>query len=150
MQPPLGESTRAMPTWSRPRQAVVLFVRGATAPAAWHVAVVVGTILSVVNQGATVAAGDASLGTWLRVGFNYLVPYVVASIGFLKACRRSDDSTPPEAHANSDRQGRMNGRREATDGAPAAPTDRGLGRERARRPLSRADRSSDRSRAPRR
>jgi hypothetical protein len=88
--PSQGQPTTPGPTWTRPRDAVVLFVCGVTAPAVWRVAVVVGTILSVVNQGAVLAAGEATGGTWLRVAFNYLVPYVVASVGFLKACRRPD------------------------------------------------------------
>lgn len=61
-------------------------------------ALVVGTILSVVNQGAVILNGTASWGTWMRVAFNYLTPYVVASIGFasgvseqlVRSGRRSD------------------------------------------------------------
>jgi hypothetical protein len=48
---------------------------------------VVGTLLSAVNQGHLIAGGDADLVTWIRVGVNYLVPYTVASIGFLSARR---------------------------------------------------------------
>lgn len=38
------------------------------------VALVVGTILSLVNQGSVVLGGEASWLTWLRVGVNYLTP----------------------------------------------------------------------------
>lgn len=78
------------PEWTTWSEAVGLLVRGATARAAWKVALVVGTILSAVNQGSVLAGGDATAVTWLRVGFNYCVPYVVASVGFLAACRRPD------------------------------------------------------------
>lgn len=96
MRSPQAGPTSPGPTWTRPRDAAVLFACGATAPAVWRVAVVVGTILSVVNQGAVIAAGEASAGIWLRVAFNYLVPYVVASIGFLKACRHPGEGAGPE------------------------------------------------------
>lgn len=75
------------PACSTRRQALGLFARGVTVRVAGGVALVVGTILSVVNQGAVIFGGDASWLTWIRVGVNYLTPYVVASIGFLASCR---------------------------------------------------------------
>ncbi|MFC6844449.1 hypothetical protein ACIP4U_27485 [Streptomyces caelestis] len=33
-----------------------------------------GTLLSLVNQGAVIAAGGATAATWWRMLFNYLVP----------------------------------------------------------------------------
>lgn len=74
-------------TWSRPAEAVWLFLSGRTARAAIPVALVVGTILSAVNQGHLVLAGDVGAATWVRIAVNYLVPFCVASIGFLAACR---------------------------------------------------------------
>lgn len=50
-------------------------------------AAVVGTILSAVNQGDVLLGGAAGTGTWIRVAVNFLVPFCVASIGFLSACR---------------------------------------------------------------
>ncbi len=58
-----------------------------TVRAAGPVALVVGTILSAVNQGSTIVDGATTWVTWVRVGVNYCVPFVVASIGFLSACR---------------------------------------------------------------
>lgn len=80
-------------SWRRCGEAVALFLRGATATAAWPTALVVGTILSAVNQGDLIVTGAATLGTWLRVAFNYAVPFVVASIGFLSAHRVRDDAS---------------------------------------------------------
>jgi len=51
------------------------------------IAVVVGTLLSLVNQGGVILAGDARLVTWARVGFNYLVPFCVSSAGFFASQR---------------------------------------------------------------
>lgn len=75
------------PAWSHPTEALWLFLRGVTVRTACKVAVVVGTLLSAVNQGDVIAAGGATWGTWLRVAFNYLVPFMVSSIGFPSACR---------------------------------------------------------------
>lgn len=77
----------ARPEWGTWPQAAVLLLRGTTVKVAWRVALVVGTVLSLVNQGAVLAEGRADTATWLRIVVNYLVPYVVASIGFLTACR---------------------------------------------------------------
>lgn len=76
------------PSWSRPTEAVLLFLRGATASTAWRVALLVGALLSAVNQGTVVLDGAATTATWVRIAFNFVVPYVVASIGFLSACRQ--------------------------------------------------------------
>lgn len=64
-----------------------LFLAGVTVRTAWKVAAVVGTVLSAVNQGAVITGGDATPATWARVGVNYLVPFLVSSVGFLSACR---------------------------------------------------------------
>jgi hypothetical protein len=74
-------------TWSRPATALSLLVRGRTAHVAAPVAAVVGTVLSSVNQGAIIASGDATLGTWIRVAVNYFVPFLVSSYGYLPARR---------------------------------------------------------------
>lgn len=73
--------------WSTRREALGLFTHGVTVRTALPTALVVGTILSTVNQAAVIAGGDAGAATWARVGVNYLVPFLVASIGFLSARR---------------------------------------------------------------
>jgi len=78
-------------TWSHPSQAVLLFLRGATARTAVPVAAVVGTVLSAVNQGDVVLSGTASLWAWGRIAVNYLVPFLVASFGYLSARRSPPD-----------------------------------------------------------
>jgi len=73
--------------WRRPAEAVGLFLRGRTLRTAIPTALIVGSVLCAVNQGATLAAGQATAGTWVRMVINYLVPFVVASIGYLGARR---------------------------------------------------------------
>jgi hypothetical protein len=54
------------------------------------VAAVVGTVLSAVNQGSVIVDGKATASTWVRVGVNYLVPFLVSSAGFLSASRNRE------------------------------------------------------------
>lgn len=74
-------------SWSHPRQAVGWFLKGRTVRTAAPTAAVVGTVLSAVNQGAVIAGGHATGTTWVQVAVNYAVPFTVASIGYLSACR---------------------------------------------------------------
>lgn len=65
----------------------MLIISGAT----WHVssraAVLVGTILTAVNQGDHVLAGAVTWPTGARIVANYAIPYVVAGVGFLSGYR---------------------------------------------------------------
>lgn len=49
------------------------------------VAAVVGCVLSAINEGAQIATGSAGWLTWLRVGLNFVVPFLVSSYGYLTA-----------------------------------------------------------------
>jgi hypothetical protein len=62
-----------------------MFARGVTVPTAARIAAVVGTWLSLMNQGRAIADGNAP---WLKVALNYLTPFVVSSLGYLAARRR--------------------------------------------------------------
>lgn len=80
-------------SWTRPRDAALLVLRGRTAHTAFPVAIVVGTVLSLVNQGSTILAGTATTSTWVRVAVNYAVPFIVASVGYLAGRRTPADAT---------------------------------------------------------
>jgi len=75
------------PSWSTRRQGVRLFLRGVTIRAAAPVAVVAGTLLSLINQGTALFAGRLATGVLVKVAVNYATPFVVASLGFLAAGR---------------------------------------------------------------
>ncbi len=82
-------STPAAPaTWSTPGEAVRLWFRRSTLRKTIKIALVVGTILSLINQLGVILDGRANYATWIRVGANYLVPFCVSSTGFLSATRR--------------------------------------------------------------
>lgn len=89
-QPATGRPATAVPPWSSPIEACRLIIGGVTFRTCARVAVVVGTILTLVNQGSVILAGDASVATWIRVAVNYLVPFIVSSIGYLAPFRRRD------------------------------------------------------------
>ena len=73
------------PTWVSYRDAARLFLRGATLPTAVRISVVVGTWLSLMNQGGLIVDGHPP---WVKLVLNYLTPFVVASLGYLAARRR--------------------------------------------------------------
>lgn len=74
--------------WSRPREALALLLSGATARTCLPVALVVGTVLSLVNQGDVVAQGTAGGEVVLKVLANYAIPFLTSSTGALLAVRQ--------------------------------------------------------------
>jgi hypothetical protein len=78
----------AAPAWSTPMEALRLCFLRSTLRKTIRIALVVGTILSLINQSGVIFDGRANFVTWIRVGANYLVPFCVSSIGFLSATRR--------------------------------------------------------------
>ena len=78
------------PSWSTPREALHIVFLRSTLRKTTRIALVVGTILSLINQLGVILDGRANYATWIRVGANYLVPFCVSSTGFLTATKRSD------------------------------------------------------------
>ncbi len=76
-------------TWSTPLEALGIVFTRTTLRKTIRIALVVGTILSLINQAGVIFGGDATAVTWIRVGANYLVPFCVSSAGFLSATRRA-------------------------------------------------------------
>lgn len=105
MSPPNGpertsppRARRVVPTWSTPVQGFVLILRGYTARTGTIVSVVVGTLLSAVNQGSVIISGHVSAVAWIRVATNYVVPFLVSSVGYLAPSRerRTHGEEPPQ------------------------------------------------------
>lgn len=74
-------------TWCTGREAIALCFSRRTLRRTVKIALVVGTILTAINQGEVIADGEATVVTWLRTGANYIVPFIVSSTGFLSATR---------------------------------------------------------------
>lgn len=51
------------------------------------IAIVVGVLLTVINQGGVIAAGDATTATWARCALNFVVPFLVSNAGLLSGRR---------------------------------------------------------------
>lgn len=73
--------------WRSWWQAVRLIVTGATFPLAARIALVVGTLLTAINLGSAIVDGRHDLALAVRVASNYLIPYVVSSLGVLSRSR---------------------------------------------------------------
>ncbi len=80
-------SLTTRPSWSTYGEAVRVWFSRRTLRKTIKIALVVGTLLSLINQGSVVFGGRATWVTWVRVGFNYLVPFCVSSLGYLSATR---------------------------------------------------------------
>lgn len=73
--------------WSHPREAVWLLLSGATFRTCAPIALCVGTLLSLVNQGDVLARGNLSPLLFAKIGLNLLIPYLTSSAGALLSFR---------------------------------------------------------------
>jgi hypothetical protein len=51
------------------------------------IAIVVGIILTAINQGSVIVGGHATAATWVRCALNFIVPFLVSNAGLLAARR---------------------------------------------------------------
>ena len=68
---------------------------GQTLAVALPIALVVGSVLLAVNQGSQIVSGRVGWSTIVRGVANYAIPYVVSSIGFLRAPQMRHGSGSP-------------------------------------------------------
>jgi len=57
-----------------------------------RIALVVGTVLTLINQADVIARGHATNLTWVKVGMNFVVPFVVSNLGVLAASKTMHES----------------------------------------------------------
>jgi hypothetical protein len=48
-----------------------------------RIALVVGVILTLINQSGVLFSGEATTLTWIRCGLNFVVPFLVSNAGLL-------------------------------------------------------------------
>jgi hypothetical protein len=53
------------------------------------IALVVGLLLTAVNQLDVIVSGEATTTTWLRSALNFVIPFLVANVGLLSARREA-------------------------------------------------------------
>jgi hypothetical protein len=49
------------------------------------IALIVGVVLTIINQGGVITSGHATTTTWVRCGLNFVVPFLVSNAGLLSA-----------------------------------------------------------------
>jgi hypothetical protein len=74
--------------WTRPHEAAWLLLCGATFRTCAPIALVVGTVLSLVNQGDVLVRGMADERVAWKIAANLLIPFLTSSLGALLAVRR--------------------------------------------------------------
>ena len=57
------------------------------------IALVVGIVLTLINQLDVIVNGDATVATWIKAGANFCVPFVVSNLGLLAGKRVEDRTT---------------------------------------------------------
>lgn len=77
------------------REALSICMRRELLRRTLRIALVVGVILTLINQADVIIGGDASTATWIKVGLNFCVPFVVSNLGLL-AGKRAEAPRPPE------------------------------------------------------
>lgn len=63
------------------------------------VALIVGTLLTLINQGDRILSGDVDRAVGLRIMANFLIPWCVSSIGYISARRAAEDRGPAPSDA---------------------------------------------------
>ena len=76
------------PTWSTWRETPPVVLHRPHLRNTVRIALIVGTVLFVINQLDVVLRGAATPVVWLKVALTYLVPFCVANLGILIASRR--------------------------------------------------------------
>jgi len=59
-----------------------------------RIALVVGAVLTAINQLDVILRGDASTAVWVKCGMNFVTPFIVSNLGLLSG-RRSKASAGP-------------------------------------------------------
>jgi Na+-translocating ferredoxin:NAD+ oxidoreductase RnfE subunit len=60
-----------------------------------RIALVVGVILTLINQADVIIRGEATAVTWIKAAGNFVVPFIVSNLGLLAGKRA--DARPPAA-----------------------------------------------------
>lgn len=70
-----------------PMAAIAVCCRRANLRRTVRIALVVGTVLTAINQGDVLVRGQASAATAVKIVFNFLIPFIVSNLGVLAGDR---------------------------------------------------------------
>jgi hypothetical protein len=75
--------------WSRGGvgQALSIIMRPEHLRRTLRIALIVGVVLTLINQADVIIGGEANAVTWIKVGLNFCVPFVVSNLGLLAGKR---------------------------------------------------------------
>ena len=76
-------------------QSLEIVFRGENLRRTIRIALVVGTILTLINQLDVFIHGNETTLTWIKVGLNFCVPFVVSNLGLLAGKRADGDALDP-------------------------------------------------------
>jgi len=66
-----------------------------------RIALIVGVLLTAINQGAVITAGHVTAATWVRSGLNFVVPFLVSNAGLLSGRHPESRSGGPGPEENA-------------------------------------------------
>ncbi len=81
----------ASPTWTTWREAATVVLYRPHLRSTVTIALIVGTVLFVINQLDVVVRGDATAVVWIKATVTYVVPFCVSNAGVLVASRVERD-----------------------------------------------------------
>jgi hypothetical protein len=73
------------------KQAIRICLRGEHLRRTVRIALVVGTILTLINQADVIVRGDGTAVTAIKVAANFVVPFIVSNLGLLAGKRAERD-----------------------------------------------------------
>ncbi len=89
---------------SRTRSAIAYCLRRKHLRRTVRIALVVGVVLTAINQLDIILAGDATALTWIKLPLNFVVPFVVSNLGLLSSRPDPDDAASSTARSDVDRR----------------------------------------------
>jgi Na+-translocating ferredoxin:NAD+ oxidoreductase RnfE subunit len=66
-----------------------------------RIALVVGVILTTINQADVIIRGDATAVTWIKAAGNFAVPFIVSNLGLLARRSPERDADAPDQPATT-------------------------------------------------
>lgn len=66
------------------------------------IALIVGCVLTAINQLDVFLRGDATAVTFVKTGLNFCVPFVVSNLGLLAGKRAEAQGAPPAPHSRTE------------------------------------------------
>ncbi len=80
-------------TWTTWREAIAVMATPHHLRHTGAIALIVGTVLFLINQLDVVVRGDATTVVWIKVAVTYVVPFCVSNTGVLIGSRRPKTTT---------------------------------------------------------